>query len=203
MGKQWILERKRDQFYRLAKARGYRSRSAFKLLQVARKYGFIQPGDVVVDLGAAPGGWTQVARELVGTSGFVMAVDREVVRPLPESNVKTVVADVEESPAAQVLDLLPRPADVVICDASPNVSGAWEVDQARQIHLARRSLSIASELLQPGGNFFTKAFQGDELKDFVRDVKERFRVVRIVKPPASKPQSSEIYLLGMELLKDV
>jgi len=198
----WIRQRKRDQYYRLAKAKGYRSRAAFKLLQAVRKYRFIRPGNVVVDLGAAPGGWTQVAREIVGSLGYVLAVDRKSIVPFPESNVRTLVADIEDPAVAQAIsEALPRTPDVVICDVSPNVSGAWEVDQARQIHLARSVARIGVQLLRPGGSFFTKAFQGDELKDFVDELRLQFRVARIVKPPASKPQSSEVYLLAMGLVK--
>jgi 23S rRNA (uridine2552-2'-O)-methyltransferase len=202
--KAWIQERKRDYYYRKAKEEKYRSRATYKLFQAIEKYHFIKNGDVVVDLGAAPGGWTQAARKNVGSRGFVLGVDLKPVEPFPRSNVRTIIGDInEQETLEQILSMLPRKADVVISDASPNISGIWEVDHARQIDLAHQSLKIALETLRPLGNFFVKVFEGDLLVDFINKVKRHFEVVRIIKPKASRAKSSEIFVLGMHLKKSV
>jgi len=202
--KAWIQERKRDYYYKKAKAEKYRSRAAYKLFQAIEKYHFIKNGDVVVDLGAAPGGWVQAARKTVGSRGFVLGVDLKPVEPFPRSNVRTIIGDInEQETLEQILSMLPRKADVVISDASPNISGIWEVDHARQIDLAHQSLKIALETLRPLGNFFVKVFEGDLLVDFINKVKRHFEVVRIIKPKASRAKSSEIFVLGMHLKKAV
>lgn len=204
MPKAWIQERKRDYYYRKAKEEKYRSRATYKLFQTIEKYHFIKNGDVVVDLGAAPGGWTQAARKNVGSRGFVLGVDLKPVEPFPRSNVRTIIGDInEQETLEQILSMLPRKADVVISDASPNISGIWEVDHARQIDLAHQSLKIALETLRPLGNFFVKVFEGDLLVDFINKVKRHFEVVRIIKPKASRAKSSEIFVLGMHLKKSV
>jgi len=202
--KAWIQERKRDYYYRKAKEEKYRSRAAYKLFQAIEKYHFIKNGDVVVDLGAAPGGWVQAARKTVGSRGFVLGVDLKPVEPFPRSNVRTIIGDInEQETLEQILSMLPRKADVVISDASPNISGIWEVDHARQIDLAHQSLKIALETLRPLGNFFVKVFEGDLLVDFINKVKRHFEVVRIIKPIASRAKSSEMFVLGMHLKKSV
>ena len=200
MPKAWIQERKRDYYYRKAKEEKYRSRAAYKLFQAVEKYHFIKEGDVVIDLGAAPGGWTQAARKIVGSEGFVLGVDLKPVEPFPEKNVRTMVGDITEPDITkQILEMLPRKADAVISDVSPNISGIWELDHARQIDLAQRALEIALETLKPGGNFFVKVFQGDMLNDFIGIVKRHFEDVKIIKPKASRAKSSEIFILGMRL----
>ena len=155
---------------------------------------------MVVDLGAAPGGWTQASRRIVGGSGFVLGVDLKHVEPIDLPNVRTVTGDITDSQITQnIRELLPRSADVVISDVSPNISGIWELDHARQIDLARHSLRIATSVLRPRGNFFVKVFQGDMLNDFVKEVKQHFSFVKLVKPKASRAKSSELYVLGMNL----
>jgi 23S rRNA (uridine2552-2'-O)-methyltransferase len=200
--KAWIQERKRDYYYKKAKEEKYRSRAAYKLFQAIAKYHFMERGDVVLDLGAAPGGWVQAARKIVGTKGFVLGVDLRAVEPFQQSNVRTIIGDIKEAGTLeQILGLLPRKADVVVCDASPNISGAWEVDHARQIDLAQRALEIAIETLEAHGSFLVKVFEGDLLSDFVKNVEKHFVVVRIIKPMASRPKSSEMFVLGMHLKK--
>ncbi|MEM1507107.1 MAG: RlmE family RNA methyltransferase [Candidatus Bathyarchaeia archaeon] len=194
---QWLL-RKRDYYYRRAKEENYRSRAAYKLLQAVKKYGFIKYGDVVVDLGAAPGGWLQAARKLVGDKGFVLGVDLREIKPLNFENVHTIVGDIRDSETiGRIKAILPRPADVVISDVSPNVSGVWELDHARQIELAEASLNIALAALRKGGNFFTKVFQGDLFQQFLGRVREHFNQVKVIKPEASRKSSAEIYVLGL------
>jgi len=201
--KAWIQERKRDYYYRKAKEEKYRSRAAYKLFQAVQKYQFIKRGDMVVDLGAAPGGWTQAARKIVGAEGFVLGVDLKPIEPFPEQNVRTIIGDITEPETVkQIQEMLPKKADAVISDVSPNISGIWELDHARQIDLAQRALEIALETLKPGGNFFVKVFQGDMLNDFVSIVKRHFEDVKIIKPKASRAKSSEIFILGMNLKVD-
>jgi len=198
--KAWLQERKRDYYYKKAKEEKYRSRAAYKLFQVVEKHHFIKKGDVVVDLGAAPGGWVQAARRIVGSKGFVLGLDLRPIEPFPEHNVRTITGDITEQEALQqILEFLPRKADAVISDASPNISGIWEVDHARQIDLAQHALEIALETLKPSGNFFVKVFQGDMLNDFINKVKQYFEVVKIIKPKASRAKSSEMFILGLHL----
>lgn len=200
MPKAWIQERKRDYYYRKAKEEKYRSRAAYKLFQAVEKYHFIKKGDIVIDLGAAPGGWTQAARKIVGAEGFVLGVDLKPVEPFPERNVTTIIGDITEiETVRQILDIIPRKADVVISDASPNISGIWELDHARQIDLAQKALQIAIKILKPRGNFFAKVFQGDMLDDFTSKVKQHFKEVKVIKPKASRAKSSEIFVLGIHL----
>jgi len=201
--KAWIQDRKRDYYYQKAKAENYRSRATYKLSQTAKKYQFIRHGDVVVDLGAAPGGWIQAARKIAGKTGFVLGVDLKPMEPFSQEYVRTIVADFTEPETLQlILDFLPRKADVVLSDASPNISGIWEVDNARQIDLATQALKIALCILRPSGNFFVKVFEGDMLPGFVKTVKKHFETVKVVKPKASRAKSSEMYLLAMNLKPD-
>jgi 23S rRNA (uridine2552-2'-O)-methyltransferase len=195
--KAWIQDRKRDYYYQKARKEKYRSRAAYKLFQAIQKYDFIKFGDVVVDLGAAPGGWIQAARKTVGNRGFVLGVDLKEVEPFPQPYVRTIVCDITEQDAVQqIMEMLPRKADVVISDASPNISGIWDVDHARQIYLSLQALQIALETLRPGGNFFVKVFQGDMLGDYAQKVKRHFETVLVIKPKASRAKSSEMFVLG-------
>ena len=194
----WINERKREYYYRKAKTEKFRSRASYKLLQAVEKHNFIKPGYVVADLGAAPGGWTQAARKLVEDSGFVLAVDLKPIIPFDEPNVLTIIGDIGGKKIVQdILKLLPRSVDVVISDVSPNISGIWELDHARQIDLANQSLRIATSILRTGGNFFVKVFQGGTTNSFVKETRKYFRFVKLVKPKASRSQSAELYLLGI------
>ncbi len=198
--KAWIQNRKREYYYKKAKAENYRSRATYKLSQAATKYHFIRYGDVVVDLGAAPGGWIQAARKIVGKKGFVLGVDLDPIAPFPQVYIRTIVADMTEPETVQqILDFLPRKADVVLSDASPNISGVWEVDQARQIDLATQALKIALNILGDSGSFFVKVFEGGMLPAFVKTVEKHFADVKVIKPKASRAKSSEMYLLAMNL----
>lgn len=198
--KAWIQDRKRDYYYKKAKTENYRSRATYKLSQVVRKYHFINRGDVVVDLGAAPGGWIQAARKIVGKTGFVLGVDLKPIAPFPQEYVRTLMADfTEPETLQQIIDFLPRKADVVLSDASPNISGIWEVDHARQIDLASQALEIALNLLRRSGNFFVKVFEGDLLGGFVGKVGNHFESAKVLKPKASRAKSSELFLLAMGL----
>jgi 23S rRNA (uridine2552-2'-O)-methyltransferase len=195
--KAWIQERKKDYYYKKAKEEKYRSRAAYKLFQAVKKYKFIGKGDTVVDLGAAPGGWIQATSKIVGKEGFVLGVDLKPIDTFSQDNIHTIVGDInDEETLEQILKILPEKADVVISDVSPNISGIWEVDHARQIDLAERSLEIALDILRPSGNFFVKVFQGEMFNDFVKKVEKHFRIVKIFKPKASRAKSSEMFVLG-------
>jgi len=197
----WIQRRRRDQYYRLAKEKGYRSRAAFKLLQIIKSYRFISRGDLVIELGAAPGGWTQVVAETVGDEGYVLAVDIQPIEPLGQSQVESLQLDIAADSAISTLaDKCADKVDVVISDISPNVSGAWDVDHSRQIHLAGRSLEIAQAVLRPDGNFLVKVFQGRELSGFLEEARRSFRRIRIIRPRATRTSSSELYILGLGFL---
>ena len=195
-----MQDRKKDYYYKKAKAELKRSRAYYKLFQTATKYNFIQYRDVAIDLGAAPGGWVQAARRIVGNKGFVLGVDLKPIDPFAQNNVRTIVGDLtEEGMAQHILEFLPRKADAVVSDASPNISGIWEVDHARQIDLAQHALEIALTVLRPSGNFFVKVFQGDMLDDFVKKTEKYFEFVDVIKPEASRAKSAEMFLLGMRL----
>lgn len=184
----------------MAKKENYRSRAVYKLFQAVKKFRFIKSGDVVVDLGAAPGGWLQACRKVVGEEGFVLGIDLNGIQSIKFSNVRCIIDDITDPLIInRIKELLPRPADVVISDVSQNISGIWEVDHARQIDLARRSLQIATSILKSKGNFFVKVFQGEMSNDFLEEVKRYFRFVKLVKPKASRKRSAEIYMLGTNL----
>ncbi|MEM3737365.1 MAG: RlmE family RNA methyltransferase [Candidatus Bathyarchaeia archaeon] len=195
----WFEERKRDYFYRKAKEEGYPSRAAYKLIQANRRFRFLKRGDVVVDLGCAPGGWLQVSAKIIGPDGVALGVDvRGIDQKLMSRGVVFMEGDILDPELPEkITDRLGRRPDVILCDASPNVSGVWEVDHARQIHLARAALSIAKLTLKESGRFFVKVFDGPLLKEYIGEVKQHFRDLRLLKPEASRAKSSELYLLGL------
>jgi len=198
--KAWIRERKNEYYYKKAKEENYRSRATYKLVQSNEKYGFIERNSIVVDLGAAPGGWIQAARKMTGKNGYVLGVDLKPIEPFTQEYIRTIIADFTDPEVVeQILSFLPRKADVVLCDAAPNITGVWEVDHARQIDLAEKALEIAQCLLRPNGSFFVKVFEGDLLNEFIESVKPLFETVKIVKPQASRQKSSEMYLLALRL----
>ncbi len=198
--KAWLNERKNEYYFKKAKEENYRSRSTYKLVQANEKYGFIQRNSIVVDLGAAPGGWIQAARKMTGKNGFVLGIDLKPIEPFTQEYIRTIIADFTEPGTIDVImSFLRRKADVVLCDAAPNITGVWEVDHARQIDLAEKALEIAQCVLKPSGSFFVKVFEGELLNDFMQTVKILFDEVKLVKPQASRQQSSEMYLLALGL----
>jgi len=187
----------RDYYYRLAKEEGFRARSAYKLLQINEKFHVIKRGDSVVDLGAAPGGWLQVAEKLSG--GKIVGVDLEGISYIP--GVTTFRADITaESTVDLVKEALGGEADVVICDAAPNLSGAWDRDHAVSVDLARSALQMAKKLLKPRGNFVVKVFQGDMFTDYLNEVRKEFATVHAHSPVASRKESAETYVVAKRLL---
>jgi 23S rRNA (uridine2552-2'-O)-methyltransferase len=201
--KEWVRRHRSDYYYKKAKKENYRSRAAFKLLEVIEKYHFVKQGDFVVDLGAAPGGWMQVIRQVVGEKGFVLGVDINEIEAFEYSNVNSLKGDIKILEISKkIKESLGRRANVVVADVSPQVSGIWEVDHARQIDLAECSLILAKSILYVRGNFFVKTFQGDMFNQFVKKIEYSFSKIKIIKPKASRKKSSEIYILGLNL-KDI
>ena len=194
--KQWMREHVNDVYVRRAKSEGYRSRAAYKLLEIAARDKLLRPGMVVVDLGAAPGGWSQVAQARVGAHGLVIALDVLAMAPLP--GVRFLQGDFREDAMVDALEqaLAGRKVDLVLSDMSPNISGISMSDQARVMHLAELALEFAARHLKPGGNLLVKVFQGAGFQEFFRAMRSGFRDVVTRKPAASRGRSSELYLLG-------
>ena len=203
MSRRWLSERRREPYHRMAKERGYRSRAAFKIKQLNQRFGFFKGARYVLDLGAAPGGWLQAASEEIGGDGLIVGVDPSSIKPLDLGNVRTIVGDVtDEDTLKQIRDAFPGPVDVVLSDMAPSVSGVWEVDQLRQIHLARRALRIAESLLKPDGWLVVKAFQGSDYEGFLEEVRQMFTYVKAVKPMSSRKRSAEVYVVARGLKPD-
>lgn len=194
--KQWMREHVNDPFVQLAKKEGYRSRAAYKLLEIDAKDRLLKPGTVVVDLGATPGGWSQVAAAKVGRSGKVIALDLLPLDPL--AGVDFIQGDFrEEAVLKQLEDFLQgKPVGLVISDMAPNICGVSSADQARALHLAELAMEFALEHLKPEGSFLVKVFQGAGFEDFHKLMRSRFAAVVTRKPKASRDRSSELYLLG-------
>jgi len=195
----WYTEKKREHFYKEAKRVGYRARSAFKLQQIQKKFGLLSMGDVVLDLGAAPGGWSQVAQELVGGQGTVIGIDLLSIKPL--EHVSFIQGDMTEHETVEKIEHLLNGSEVnvVLSDMSPDISGNYSVDQARSIWLCEKAFEVAAAFLKPGGHFICKIFEGEDTKDFMETVKHRFYIVRRFSPGASRKSSSEIYLIAQTL----
>ena len=196
--KQWIREHRQDPFVRSAKRAGYRSRAAYKLLQLDERERIFRPGQVVVDLGAAPGGWSQVAADRVGQAGRVLALDLLPMEPLP--GVAFIQGDFLDPALVAALrrELEGVRADVVMSDMAPNISGVRDADQAHGLELALAALEFAETLIKPTGAFLVKAFQGVRIDELVSSVKQSFGSVVIRKPGASRDKSSEVYLLARD-----
>jgi 23S rRNA (uridine2552-2'-O)-methyltransferase len=197
--KAWMREHVADPYVRRANAEGWRSRAAFKLQQMAEKDRLLKPGMTVVDLGAAPGGWSQVAAKAVGATGRVIAVDLLEMEPVP--GVTVISGDFSEDGtlAAVEAGLGGRQADLVLSDMAPNISGIAAADQARSIGLAELALDFSLKHLKPQGNFLVKLFHGAGYDEFVGTMRRSFVQVLTRKPLASRSRSSEVYLLGKGL----
>jgi len=197
--KAWIREHINDPYVQKAKAEGYRSRAAYKLLELDRKDRLLAPGQLVVDLGAAPGSWSQVAAAKLGSKGMVVAVDLLPMEPLP--GVRFLQGDFREQEIvnALLLALGGSKADLVISDLAPNISGIGVSDQARSMYLAELALEFAGQCLKPGGTFVVKVFQGAGFTEFLSAMRKTFAKVGSRKPDASRGRSSEMYLLGKSL----
>lgn len=191
-----MYERK-DAYYRQAKKEGYRSRAAFKLAQIARSEKAIRSGDRVIDAGAAPGGWSQVLLELVGSRGKVAAVDLLPMDPLPADNFRAWRSDLAAPDLpSDLLAFLSGKADAVVSDAAPNTTGSGFTDQARSAELVRAVFSLARETLRGGGTFLAKIFGGPDADAVYRELKPFFAELRRIRPEATRKESFELYLLG-------
>jgi 23S rRNA (uridine2552-2'-O)-methyltransferase len=192
-----LADSKKDQFRRLARDQGYRSRSAFKLKQINESYRILNKGHCVVDIGCAPGGWMQIAISAVGTKGKVIGVDIKKMDQL--ANAFVIQGSIEEEKIRDsILTISNSRVDVVLSDLSPNVSGNWELDHARQIDLTRNALDLSRKILKKGGKAIFKVFQGDMLNELIIELKKEFKKVIITKPNASRQVSSEIYLICLD-----
>ncbi|SFF79238.1 23S rRNA (uridine2552-2'-O)-methyltransferase [Halopelagius inordinatus] len=189
---------RKDQYYNKAKQEGYRARSAYKLKQLDEDAGLFGPGNTVVDLGAAPGGWLQVAAEEVGPQGQVVGVDLQRIRDLESDVVETIRGDMTDEETKDELRerIGEEGADVVISDMAPNMTGEYSLDHARSVHLARQAFEVALELLPAGGDLAVKVFDGPDVSDLRADMDEEFQYVRSIRPEASRDSSSEQYLVG-------
>jgi len=194
-------EKKKEHFYNAAKQAGYRARSAFKLKQIQKKFTVLKEGRFVVDLGAAPGGWSQVAKEIVGENGTVIGMDLSPIQPI--KGITFLQGDMaKEASLEELITIIgDKKADVVLSDMSPDISGNYSVDQARSIYLGEQALITAEALLKPGGNFICKVFSGEDLQDFINILSKKFRIVKQFSPPASRKTSSEIYIIAKFLQK--
>jgi len=197
--RRWMHEHLSDEFVKKAKKEGYRSRAVYKLLEIIEKNKIIQNGDIVLDLGAAPGGWSQVAVKFVGSSGKVIASD---ILPIDEINgVDFLQGDFTQQ---SVYDNLLKMTDgskvnVVLSDMAPNMSGQLSVDQPKSMYLADLAIDMATKTLEINGSFVVKVFQGDGFDDYLQNARKTFKKVSVIKPKASRPRSKEVYLLATQL----
>ncbi len=200
MSKRWLSERKREFYHLRAKEEGYASRAAFKLIQLDGRFHLLEGARKVLDLGAAPGGWLQAVSETIGDDGLVLGVDLQEISPMGLPGVETIVGDVtSEDTIQEIREFFQGKVDVILSDMAPDISGVWDLDQFRQIHLARVVLVVADELLQRDGWLVVKTFQGSEHEKYVHEVREMFEQVKIVKPKASRKHSAEIYIVAHRL----
>ena len=195
----WVAERRREYYYRLAKKLDYRSRASFKLIQIDERFGIMKEGDSVVDLGACPGGWSRVAKECVGESGQVIGVDLRYIHPL--EGVQFIIGDItDDNTMIKLLDMVGGKVDVVLSDMAPNIAGAYSMDHARSIELCMYAVDVCDRILKKKGKLVTKVFQGDLLEGYLNELRKRFEKVVVHSPKASRPTSSEVYVISTGFL---
>jgi 23S rRNA (uridine2552-2'-O)-methyltransferase len=197
--RRWMHEHLSDEFVKKAQKEGYRSRAVYKLLEIIEKNKTIQNGDKVLDLGAAPGGWSQVAAKFVGNKGKVIASD---ILPIEEiTGVTFLQGDfTQQSVYDDLLELTDGArVNVVLSDMAPNMSGQLSVDQPKSMHLADLAIDMAIKTLDTNGSFIVKVFQGEGFDAYVQNVRSSFKKVSVIKPKASRPRSKEVYLLASQL----
>jgi 23S rRNA (uridine2552-2'-O)-methyltransferase len=188
-----LHEARRDLYRRLAREQGYKSRAAFKLIEANERYDFLRTGGRVLDFGSSPGGWLQVASELVGPDGRVVGVDVSPIR-VRAKNVVPLKMDIYDAAfPAKAMESLGGRADVFLSDLSPSVSGVWELDQGKQVDMTLKVLEVAPALLREGGCLFCKLFEGEGSQGVRAELKKRFETMRVIKPAASRNSASELY----------
>ena len=193
-----LADARRDQYRRMAKDKGYRARSAYKLLQINKSYNILKEGDKVVDLGCAPGGWLQVAINEIGLSGKVVGLDLKPVEPV--AGVTILQGSIEDpNMLSKISKILGCKADVVLSDLAPNVSGIWDIDHARQLSLSTIAFGFAQQMLRAGGSAVFKVFEGEMLSKFRLELRNSFGKVILSKPSASRQESSELYMVCLDL----
>ena len=195
MPKPYIVK---DSYFRNAKLKGYRARSAFKLEEIQKKTGVLQRGNYVLDLGAYPGSFMQITAPIIGRNGKLIGIDLKPIESLNIEYVKTYVADIYDTPVISEIILENTDLfDVILSDAAPNTSGISNVDHGKSVELNRQVFRIAHAFLRPGGNMVLKIFMGDEFDKFLKEVKKYFRKVRCIKPHATRDRSREIYIVAL------
>ena len=193
-----LLDAKKDQYRKLAHEQGFRSRAAYKLKELNKSYRIIGPGSYVLDLGCAPGGWSQVAQKLSGNQGKILGIDTSFVEDLPD--VKFIQGNIDdENIVEDILEFFGRKADSVICDLSPQVSGNWSVDHSIQISLNYSAVKTMDKVLEKKGNALFKVFDGEYSSEFYDFIRKKFIKTKLTKPKASRKPSSELYCIGMGL----
>jgi 23S rRNA (uridine2552-2'-O)-methyltransferase len=191
----------RDTYYQKAQQEGYRSRAAYKLIELQQRFRLLRAGDLLVDLGAAPGGWLQVAAKIVGPSGKVVGVDRQPIVAFREPNIIVIQGDItSDETQRKITQLLGAPAHCVISDLAPKLSGIRDADTARCLELNQTALQVTARLLKPGGNLLIKSFMSNDLHAFTRELKNFFRVVERTRPVATRQASSEIYFCAKDFI---
>lgn len=190
-----------DRYYKKAKQEGFRSRAAYKLFELQQRYRLLRTGDKIVDLGAAPGGWLQVAVKVVGQNGKVIGVDIQAMQPFSERQIVLVHGDVSSGEIqSKIKELLGGMADVVISDMAPKLSGIRDADMARAVELNRLAFDVAVPLLRPGGSLLIKSFMSNELHQLTAELKRQFSDVQRTKPEATRQGSSEFYFVAKGFL---
>ena len=187
-----LLDARKDHYRKLAHEQGFRSRAAYKLKELNQSYRIIGPGFYVLDLGCAPGGWTQMAVKLAGNQGKVMGIDLSYVEEIPGANILRENIE-DEHVVDEIMDYFERKVNAVVCDLSPKVSGNWSVDHAKQISLNYDCTKIMDKVLTHKGNAVFKVFDGEYSKEFKDYLKKKFARITVTKPKASRKQSSELY----------
>ncbi|MDR2866908.1 MAG: RlmE family RNA methyltransferase [Methanomassiliicoccaceae archaeon] len=194
MTKRWLAERKQEKYYRLAKKYDYRSRASFKLMQIDDRFEIFREGDSVVDLGASPGGWLQVAKERVG-DGKVIGVDLRPIKPI--DGVMTILGDITaKGTMDELLEKFEGKADVVLSDMAPNIGGHYSTDHARSVHLCIFAIDVADHVLRKNGKMVVKVFMGDMFPSVKWELERRFQSVKVHEPDATRAASSEVYVIA-------
>lgn len=196
---QWKAKHDKEHYYKLAKKQNYRSRASYKLKQLDKKYGLLKPDYNVVDLGAAPGGWSQVVAEKIGEEGEgqIISVDLEYIKPIDHEAYTGIKGDFTDPEIQQmVIDLIDGKADIILSDASPKLTGIKDIDNFKSYDLAMAVLNITDNILKKDGNLIMKAFQGEAYQELLKKLKKKFRTLKTTKPNSSRKRSSEMYVIA-------